>query len=177
MRRQQTARCPVCFYSRPLVRWALWSGWHSKYQIAPGERHPVEALALSEQPHVLGVRQRFPEPRRAVLLQSLPVGLIAVQKVFLEVSKEQAVTQFWCFCLHLAGCWFCDFHQKAWKGEREPSSSTIPSNYLSKGWKCSRGNSSRRWLTEAFRTNPTWEAACVCECAGLVSAWHHAAER
>lgn len=55
MRRQQTACCPVCFYSRPLLRWSLWSGWHSKYQIAHGEWNPVEALAVSgTAPHAGG---------------------------------------------------------------------------------------------------------------------------
>ena len=50
-----------------------------------------------------------------VTLCSLPVGLIAVQKIFLEISEEQAVTEFLCFHVWLdIDC--SDFQQKAWKG-------------------------------------------------------------
>lgn len=111
------------------------------------------------EPQMVGIRQRFTEPGRAVLLHihSQWAWLIAVQKVFLEISKEQAVMEF--LFLHLAGCWFFWFSAESLEGEeREPSCA----NYLSKGGKCSRGNSSQRWLTEIFRRiNPIREAVCV----------------
>lgn len=71
---------------------------------------PVEGLTGSGESPDGGVRQGFSDPHRAS--HSLPVGLIAFQKVFLEVSKEQAVMEFLCFYIWL-DVDFLDFQEKA----------------------------------------------------------------
>lgn len=73
---------------------------------------------MGRAPDGVGQTEIHWKPQSRVTSCSLLVGLIAVQKVFLEISKEQAVMEFLCFyiCLDVD---FSDFQQKASNGEWE----------------------------------------------------------
>lgn len=58
------------------------------------------------------------EEQSRVTSHSLPIGLTAVHKVFLEISKEQAVMELLWFYIWL-DVDFSGFQQKTWKEERE----------------------------------------------------------
>lgn len=89
---------------------AAGSAWLRKAQEPRAGWNPMEELSESGESPDGGVRQGFTAPHGAS--NSLPVTLIAAQKDFLEVSKEQAVMEFWCFYIWL-DVDFSDFQEKA----------------------------------------------------------------